>query len=126
MAIFGKKSDLNIVIEPYLSQIDMLKSQIASLEAQNKQLTEALISVNAPVAYREIKADQAAAANAKPLDKEDLRKKELEYEVRQRWLSSLEAPVLTSFDDFEDFLKSRNPPTDQDVESRPLHPNTES
>ena len=126
MSIFGGKTDLECLIEPYKMQIEMLKEHIDRLEKQNKSLLEAVMSSRAPDAYREMKADEAALANFQEPSKEDQRKREIEYEVKKQWLESIEAPTFNSFDEFESFLRRQNPATDEDVASEPLHPNSES
>lgn len=122
MSIFGK-NNIELLLEPYKMQIDMLKEHIERLEKQNKVLTEALVAAKSPDAYREMKADEAALSNYNEIPPEQKRKKELEYEIQKQWIENLEAPVFNSFDEFEAFLRRKNPPTDKDVELEPLHPN---
>lgn len=126
MGIFGGKSDLELMVEPYKMQIDMLKEHIDRLEKQNKSLLEAVMASKAPDAYREMKADEAALSNFKEVTPEENRKRELEYEVKRKWLEAIEAPTFNSFDEFEAFLKRQSPPSEDVLESTPLHENSES
>jgi hypothetical protein len=116
MGLFGGKSDAELLVEPYKMQIDMLKEHIERLEKQTKS----------PAAYREMKADEAAMSNIQELPAEEKRKRELEHEVKRKWVEHLEAPTFNSFDEFESFLRRQNPPTDEDVASESLHLNSES
>jgi predicted RNase H-like nuclease (RuvC/YqgF family) len=123
MGIFGGKTDLELMVEPYKMQIEMLKEHIDRLEKQNKSLLEAVMASKSPDAYREMKADEAALANFKEVSPEENRKRELEYEVKRKWLEAIEAPTFNSFEEFESFLQRQNPPSEATLESEPLHPN---
>jgi hypothetical protein len=123
MAFFGKNSQLEVLLEPYKMQIEMLKEHVDRLEKQNKSLLEAVMSSRAPDAYREMKADEAALSNFKDITPEDSRKRELEYEVKKKWLEAIEAPTFNSFDEFESFLRRQSPPSEDVLESEPLHSN---
>jgi hypothetical protein len=123
MAFFGKNSQLEVLLEPYKMQIEMLKEHIDRLEKQNKSLLEAVMASRAPDAYREMKADEAALSNFKDVTPEDSRKRELEYEVKKKWLEAIEAPTFNSFDEFESFLRRQSPPSEDVLESEPLHSN---
>ena len=121
MALFGK-NNIELLLEPYKMQIDMLKEHIERIEKQNKSLMEALIAAKSPVAYQEMKAEEAALSNFKEVSPEETRKRELQHEVKQKWLESLENPTFNSFDEFESFLRRRNPPQDSDLELEPVQP----
>lgn len=126
MGLFRGASDVDAVVGLYKEQINMLKEHIDRLEKQNKSLMEALIAAKSPDAYREMKAEEAALSNFKEESPEKLRRREIEYDVKKQWLENLESPTFNSFHEFEAFLRRKNPPTDEDVASEPLHPNTES
>lgn len=119
---FGKKSN-EAVLE---AKIELYKEQIEDLKKQNKALMETLIAVKSPDAYKEMKADEIALANFRSEDLEEAKKREIRHDVQRKWLEGIEAPTFNSFDDFEAWLRAKNPSMAEDVATKPLHLNSES
>ena len=123
MAWGGGKEDSKALVEAYQGQIDILKQRVTELEKDRNKLLDALLSVKAPEAYAEMKHDEYRSQSTSPNIKEEEDKKAIIRKTEREWLRSLEGPLFTSPDDFDQWLRTRTgPPDPEGLESEPLHP----
>ena len=94
------------------AKVQMLEARVESLQGdkdtlnnQVLQLQGALMSVNAPDAYHDMRAEKDEAGRP-PLDKEEIEKRKIMAEYLNEYLNNLEKPLLQSKDDLEDLISS--------------------
>lgn len=127
MAWGRKNGDIEDILKPYNAQIEFLESRVEKLEKENERLLEAVLSVQAPDAYREMMFDKATIQQAESISKEDKKRKEVEARTQEAWFQNLEKPIFGEWEEFEDYLRSKmGSPSPEDVQPESVHGNTES
>jgi hypothetical protein len=109
--MWGKKPDRELHLE---GEIEYLRAQVA-------KLTEALVAKESPIAYGQMKADQAAA-EADPVNAEELARMRERDEFAMRYAARIEEPFFT---DPEDMISKLTKIVGAPVASS-LHGNKES
>ena len=112
------------------AKVQMLEARVESLQGdkdtlntQVLKLQEALMSVNAPDAYHDMRAEKDEAGRP-PIDEKEVEKRKIMSEYMTEYLNSLDKPLFQSKDDLEDLISSG---LMRDVEGpESLHGNDES
>lgn len=123
--MFKNKDKINIelILEPWKKQVKFLEQKVASLESEKTKLLDAILSVKAPEAYKEMKEDQARASIEPELTEEEKRIAKIKQETIEKYMESLEGPLFKGAEDFDVWLNSVLAPG---IESKPLNYSDES
>jgi len=121
-----KKAELAAHVSRLETQVDHFKEENGFLRKQVEKLQEALFAKESPVAYQQMKMDEAAmeAPSMPTMSEEELHKRKIEREVMQRHITDLEAgrPLFADAEEMESALiKMIGSP-----QTEPIHDNTES
>jgi hypothetical protein len=128
MAIFGNKDQLIAEMSGLKREVELLREFISSkeveasdLRASIRILQDALIAKESPVAYRDMKSAEEAAATPQ-LDPETVKKNQQLNEANRLILRDLEGDLFRDADDMIDALSS----VAGSPQFRSLHGNSES
>lgn len=86
------------------SQIESLKAEKVDLLKRIDKLQEAIVAVQSPVAYQEMKYDERAVADVNLRTPEEVQKTKLIQRLTQEWMHSQENQILGP-DDLEDLQR---------------------
>jgi hypothetical protein len=131
MAVFGQGKEIELLKEVYEQRLSDLKERITSLEKENERLLEAVMAVQSPAAYNEMRADKIemrATEEETEQYTEEARKAELRQRLTEQYLDGMEKPLWANGEQFEEQMNKwlGNSMEDMPVVPPPLHSNDES
>lgn len=133
MGWFNRPSKLDILVQGYKEQLSLQQAQIemlmADVDKKDKQidkLQEALIAIQSPLAYGEMKYDErTAGSDRSSMTAEQRENNSLREEVTRTWFQNMEGNLWNSPDEMIDSLMNLGGKT-PGMETEPLHENEES
>lgn len=107
--------------------LNQKSTEVDYLRKRMETLQDAIIAIEHPTAYRQLKDDQFAAQadlNAEPVDPEKRKEIENVRKINQDWINGLEDPLFRDADDMMSMLSRRTGISDSTDVS--VHGNDES